>query len=122
MLGTVATLPVELKAEAYDIKVQVEWPTYEGQGGEEEPPAYQGLDFGSFKVVDEQRRPKEGKGDTLTLINEGKYEVGFKFVFKSKLMRSILTLTPNEASSSPPTRAATRRGCRSRPSSRRTPR
>ena len=87
VLGVVETLPIELTAEAYDIKVKVEWPG-EAAATEEEP-AYQGLDFGSFKVVDEQ-------SSSLELINEGKYEVGFKFLFKSKMMRNILTLEPAE--------------------------
>ena len=80
VLPPMEPMPIELQAEAYDINVQVEWPDEE---------SYKGLDFGSFKVVDE-------KTSSLELLNEGKYEVGFKFLFKSKMMKNILTFTPNE--------------------------
>ena len=74
---------IELAAEAYDINVKVEWP--DEAKGVESP--YKGLDFGSFKVVDEQT-------SSLELINEGKYEVAYKFLFKSRLVKSILRLEP----------------------------
>ena len=63
-----------------------------------DPPkkAYKGLDFKDFKVVDEQRIPGQASTGSLELVNEGKYEVSFRFIMKSKLMKSILKLEPNE--------------------------
>ena len=75
LLGVVDTLPVALTAEAYDIKVKVEWP---GEAtATPEAPVYMGLDFGSFKVVDTRT-------SSLELINEGKSPVGFNFLFSSR--------------------------------------
>ena len=96
LLGVVDTLPVALTAEAYDIKVKVEWP---GEASATpEAPVYMGLDFGSFKVVDTRT-------SSLELINEGKYPVGFKFLFKSKMMRNILKIEPEEGLLEPATEA-----------------
>ena len=56
VLGHSRDHPMELKAEAYDIKVHVEWPDNQRT---RRASHYEGLDFGSFKVVDEQTFPKE---------------------------------------------------------------
>ena len=53
-----------------------------------------GIDFGAFKVVDAQE-------SALTLVNRGKYEVGFKFVMRRKLMREILSFEPSEGTLEP---------------------
>ena len=42
----------------------MEWPDTE---------SYEGLQFGSFKVVDEQN-------SSLEVVNSGKYQVGYKFL------------------------------------------
>lgn len=79
VLGIVDTLEVSLEAEAYDVDVRTKWPDE----------SYDGLNFGSFKVVDEQAA-------ALELINAGKYEVGFKFYLRKSPTKEVLTLTPAE--------------------------
>ena len=79
VLGVVHTIAVELQAEAYSIDVDVKWPQEEVEG----------LDFGAFKVVDEQ-------ASSLDLFNNGKYDVGFKIIARKRPTRDILTFEPSE--------------------------
>ena len=87
VLGIVERRPISLTAEAYDIDVQIEWPERDNEG-------YKGLDFKDFKVVEEQKIPGAASSGCLELVNQGKYEVAFKFLYKSKLMKNILSLNP----------------------------
>ena len=64
------SLTVGVKAEAYRIDVEVLWPNAEKDG----------LDFGSFKVVEPQQLGVE-------LVNNGKYEVGYKFLCRRPPLR-----------------------------------
>jgi P pilus assembly chaperone PapD len=83
-LGVVATLPVAVAAEAYNIDVDIAWPT----------PDFEGLDFGAFKVVDAQT-------SFLEVVNRGKYEVGFKLIGRKAPIRNMLTMTPSEGTVAP---------------------
>ena len=94
VLGVVETLPVQLNAEAYNIDVDVLWPNPEAEADDGTKSGVNGIDFGAFKVVDAQE-------SALTLVNRGKYEVGFKFVMRRKLMREILTFEPSEGTLEP---------------------
>jgi hypothetical protein len=94
VLGVVETLPVELNAEAYNIDVDVLWPNPESEAEDGTKSGVNGIDFGAFKVVDAQE-------SALTLVNRGKYDVGFKFVMRGKLMREILSFEPSEGTLEP---------------------
>ena len=50
-------------------------------------------------------REVDTRTSSLELINEGKYQVGFKFLFKSKMMRNILKIEPEEGLLEPATEA-----------------
>ena len=54
----------------------------------------EGIDFRSFKVVDEQR-------SDMTLHNNGKYEVGYKVLLRKRPVRDVLSFTPPEGTLAP---------------------
>ncbi|KAJ3332957.1 hypothetical protein HDU76_012454, partial [Blyttiomyces sp. JEL0837] len=77
--GVVQEVPILVTAEAYDIAMDLHFPKgYEG-----------GLDFGVLKVLEEGKQ-------LCTLKNKGKYEVGYRFVFDSKDLAEIFTISPQQ--------------------------
>jgi len=70
------TLDVKVTAEAYNIDFKFVFPGDEEAGDEEEGADRQvkGVDFGSVKVA-------EGGEQSFRIVNNGKYQVGYKFAF-----------------------------------------
>ncbi|KAL1499824.1 hypothetical protein AB1Y20_012509 [Prymnesium parvum] len=91
VLGVVETHEIALTAEAYKVDVNVEWPNPVVEGSDT---GYNGLDFGSFKVIEEQKT-------SLEVVNLGKYTIGYKFVLRKPPTRDILTLSPSEGTLDP---------------------
>ena len=80
VMPVVQEVPIPLAGEAYDITTDIKYPTEE----------YQGLDFGTVRVCDTAMQ-------TITVTNQGKYDIGFNMNFKnSGPLKELLTVDPVE--------------------------
>mmetsp|Transcript_4036 Transcript_4036/g.9628 ORF Transcript_4036/g.9628 Transcript_4036/m.9628 type:complete len:4944 (+) Transcript_4036:104-14935(+) len=70
---------ITIRAEAYNIEIDVQFPKGEDRG----------LDYGVIKVVDRAL-------ESFSLVNKGKYEVGYKFQFKKPQTGELFVVSPSE--------------------------
>lgn len=74
---------VPVKAEAYNISVDIAYP----DGGSS-------VDFGVVKAL-------EPANKSVTVTNKGKYEVGYAFSFRSRDLRELITVSPTSGNIQP---------------------
>eukprot|EP00775_Hariotina_reticulata_P008964 gene8964-9139_t len=78
-LGISRAIPIAIKGEAYDIHVDIKFPQ----------DSFAGVDFGPLRVVDDCVKQ-------LVLKNTERYDVKFSFAVRSNLVKSLVTISPED--------------------------
>ena len=79
ILPVTQSIPIPIAGEAYKIEVDVKFPE-EG---------FNGIDFGTVKVVDDDVK-------TISIVNTGKYEIGYQFHVRRQWVSDLFEITPKE--------------------------
>ena len=79
ILPVTQSMPIPIAGEAYKIEVDVKFPE-EG---------FNGIDFGTVKVVDDDVK-------TISIVNTGKYEIGYQFNVRRQWVSDLFEITPKE--------------------------